>query len=89
MPRLDMPKLPAEPYHEGDIVEVIQHSETRENTSYAHLIGKLATVINPAGGSQQHGNARQLIVVKFEDGSVEGMFHWRFKLYKREVTWEV
>jgi hypothetical protein len=84
-----MPKLPSEPYFEGDLVEVIDHQETRENTSYAHLIGDCATVINPEAGSQAHGFARGLLAVQFPNGEVEAMFHWRFKLIKREVMWEV
>jgi hypothetical protein len=89
MPQLDMPLFPDTPFHEGDIVEVIQHAETIENTSYAHLIGERAIVINPAAGSQAHGRAASLIAVRFEDGEVEAMFHWRFKLVRRDATWEV
>jgi hypothetical protein len=84
-----MPRFPEHPYHEGDVVEVIDHRETRENTSYAHLIGKCAVVVNPNAGSRAHGRMNVIIAVKFDDGTVEGMFHWRLKLIHKQVKWEV
>ena len=87
--RTDMPKFPKEPFHEGDTVIVIEHEETRTNTSYAHLVGKHATVINPAAGTDSGGRAESLILVQFENGDLEGMFHWRFNIVKRQATWEV
>jgi len=83
-----MPKLPEIPFIEGDRVQMIDHYETRENTSYAYLIGEFGTVTNPRG-SNQVGYEQALLEVEFDNGEHEIIFHWRCLLVERQATWEV
>lgn len=86
---MPMPKSPETPFHEGDTVEVKDHRESRENTCYAHRIGEHAIVLNPTAGSIVGGRVDSLVTVKFDDGTVEGMFHWRLRIIHKQVMWEV
>jgi hypothetical protein len=83
-----MPHLPEIPFLEGDVVQMLDHDETRENESYAHLIGEVGRILNPRA-SNQVGREEALIDVEFDNGERETIFHWRCFLVKRRTTWEV
>jgi hypothetical protein len=82
------PLLPESPFFEGDTIRILDHPDTRGNTSYAHLIGKVGVMINPAVGLGPRSQAR-LVRVEFKDGTREDMFHWRVEIIYRQKTWEV
>ena len=84
---MPMTMHPEIPFTEGDTVLVLDHGETRDNISYAHLIGEVGIVINPLAGSVPT-KEDALVEVSF-NGNMELMFHWRLQIIHKRVMWEI
>ncbi len=83
-----MPVHPDIPFTEGSTVKVIDCDDTRNSSNYSYLIGHEGVITNPCAGSQP-GNEDAIIEVRFGDGHLQWMFHWRLEVISKQITWEV